>query len=313
MAMAYILKNPSEASRWGMEFGVHAGADVQGQIPHQDQNPIAGAHGLAQLSRANVSYLADVGNGLKLTAGLIHSFIGYESFYAGKNPNYTRTYMADYSPYFLIGVGGEYAFSETFSGTFYLVTDYNYLAFTGHQPKYAGQFKWAFAPEWSFNQSYFFGPQQANNAIAYWRGFSDPAVTWERENLLMAFAYDVGTEKRYTDGLQTVWMASAIWSRWNFDGPWSVAIRPEVYWDPNGELTGSQQVIGAITTTAEYKLPIKESAALLRAEYRHDTSTGNQVGFYNPNAVDAQFTNQLVPNQNLFFFSVIWNYDHRAQ
>lgn len=31
MDMAYILKNPSKASRWGMEFGVHAGADVQGQ------------------------------------------------------------------------------------------------------------------------------------------------------------------------------------------------------------------------------------------------------------------------------------------
>jgi hypothetical protein len=313
MAMAYLLKNPSDNSRWGMELGVQAGADVQGQIPDRNASPLPGAHGLAELSRANVSYLAPIGSGLKLTAGLIHSFIGFESFYAGKNPNYTRTYIADYSPYFLIGAGGEYAFSETFAATFFLVTDYNYLAFIGNQPKYAGQFKWTFAPSWNYNQSYFFGPEQANNAVAYWRGFSDSVVTFEKDDWLFAMAYDVGTEKRYTDGLQTVWMGSAVWTRWHIQGPWSVAFRPEVYWDPNGELTGSQQLIGAITTTAEYKLPMKDSSALLRVEYRRDTSTGNQGGFYNPNIESAQYTNQLVPNQNLFFFSMIWNYDSRGQ
>lgn len=313
MAMAYVIKNPSESSRWGMEFGVQAGADVQGQIPKDYADPLPGAHGLAQLSRANVSYLAPIGNGLTFKAGLMHSFIGFESLYAGKNPNYTRTYIADYSPYFLIGAGGEYAFSQTFSTAFFLVTDYNYLAFTGHQPKYAGQFKWAFEPGWSYNQSYFFGPQQADNALAYWRGFSDSVLTYEKDNWLIAMAYDVGTEKRQTDGVQTLWMGSAIWTRWHIGGPWTVAIRPEVYWDPNGELTGAEQWIAALTATAEVKLPIDGSATLLRAEYRHDTSTGPQGGFYNPNRDALQAGNLLVPNQNLFFFALIWNYDHQGQ
>jgi hypothetical protein len=35
----------------------------------------------------------------------MNSFIGFESMYAGNNPNYTRAWLADYSPYFLIGAG----------------------------------------------------------------------------------------------------------------------------------------------------------------------------------------------------------------
>lgn len=126
-------------------------------------------------------------------------------------------------------------------------------------------------------------------------------------------AYDVGTEKRQTDGVQTLWMGSAIWTRWHIGGPWSVALRPEVYWDPNSELTGAEQWIAALTATAEVTLPIDGSAALLRAEYRHATSAGPQGGFYSPNRDASQAGNPLVPDQNLFFFALIWNYDHQGQ
>jgi hypothetical protein len=45
-----------------------------------------------------VSYLAPVGNGLSIQAGLFNSFIGYESFYAKDNANYTRSWIADNTP-----------------------------------------------------------------------------------------------------------------------------------------------------------------------------------------------------------------------
>lgn len=61
---------------------------------------------LRYVSRANLSYRLPVGNGLNLTARLMNSFIGFESFYAKDNPNYTRGWIADYSPYFLMGAGG---------------------------------------------------------------------------------------------------------------------------------------------------------------------------------------------------------------
>jgi hypothetical protein len=50
---------------------------------------------LRHLARANVSYLAPIGNGLELTGGLMKGFINYESFYAKDNFNYTRAYLTD--------------------------------------------------------------------------------------------------------------------------------------------------------------------------------------------------------------------------
>lgn len=34
--------------------------------------------------------------------------------------------------------------------------------------------------------------------------------------------------------VQTMWTGSALFTRWNVYGPWSVGLRPELYWDPNG-------------------------------------------------------------------------------
>ncbi|NDE57669.1 MAG: porin, partial [Gammaproteobacteria bacterium] len=78
------------------------------------------------------------------------------------------------------------------------------------------------------------------------------------------------------------------------------------YWDPDGELTGYQQFIGAMTLTAEYRVNIGPTQTLLRTEFRHDTSTGPQGGFYNASSA----TTQLVPNQNLLFFALIWSFDN---
>ena len=77
-------------------------------LPH-----VAGSDALRHFGRANLSYLAPVGNGLTFQAGLFNSFIGYESLYAKDNFNYTRAWIADYSPYLMFGANAQYAFNDT--------------------------------------------------------------------------------------------------------------------------------------------------------------------------------------------------------
>ena len=306
MGMGYLIKTATPKSPWGFEFGLHDGNDMVGQPPTPGQPPVPGEKALLYVSRLNASYLAPIGKGLKFTAGLMNSFIGYESMYAAYNPNYTRAWLADYSPYFLIGAGAEYQARDNLKLSFYLLTDYYYLAVIGHQPKYGSQAKWGFAPDWTLTQNIFVGAEQSDSNFAYWRGFSDSILEWKKDDWLVAMAYDIGTEKRPSSGLQTLWMGSAIWARWHISGPWSIAARPEIYWDPDGELTGYQQFIGAMTLTAEYRVNIGPTQTLLRTEFRHDTSTGPQGGFYNASSA----TTQLVPNQNLLFFALIWSFDN---
>jgi hypothetical protein len=55
-----------------------------------------------------------------------------------------------------------------------------------------------------------------------------------------------------------------------------VALRPEIYWDCNGRLTGSEPLLTAITTTVEYQLSKGWAGAVARLEYRYDESTGGR-------------------------------------
>ncbi len=306
VGMFYLRKDASSDSRWGLELGSQAGYDPDGQIPSsQTQN---GADVLRYFSRANISYLSPIGNGLKFTAGLFNSFIGYESFYAKDNPNYTRSWIADYSPYFLIGAGAQYTVNDQIDTGFYLVNDYNYLAHVNNQPRYAGQFTWRVTPNFKMMENVFFGPQQAQTDFQYWRFFSNSMVEWSGADYSIAVAYDVGTEKSATSPshVRDLWMGSALFARWNFSGPWTVALRPELYWDPNGTMTGSMQFIKAITATLEYKLAEGGFNNRLRLEYRYDNSTGRQGGFYGSGGVDGP----LVSGQSTVFLAFLASFDH---
>jgi len=153
MALAYVRKDANESSRWGMELAAQTGNDVNGQVPNASLrfgDPYRYSNTYNDVSRANVSYLAPVGNGLKLTAGLMNSFIGYESFYAKDNMNYTRTYLADNSPYFMFGVAAQYQWTEAVKSVFYVINRYNYLSYANNLPSYGTRVSWTVSPYVTF-------------------------------------------------------------------------------------------------------------------------------------------------------------------
>jgi hypothetical protein len=96
--------------------------------------------------------------------------------------------------------------------------------------------------------------------------------------------------------------------RWHIPGPWSAALRPEVYWDRFGLMTGSKQLIRAVTTTTEYKLPYKWANMILRLEYRYDESTGPEGGFFKGGQV-APGEFGLTAAQHMLIFAAIWTFD----
>ncbi|MDF0667578.1 MAG: outer membrane beta-barrel protein [Nitrospira sp.] len=145
MALAYVKKNISLSSPWGMELAVQAGYDTDGLVPQpvpERDKPISGADTLRDFSRANVSYLIPMGKGLVVTAGGFNSYIGYESIYAKYNLNYTRPYIADNAPYFMFGLRVRYPVSDTVNVGFYAINGYNYLSHINDQLSYGTQVAW---------------------------------------------------------------------------------------------------------------------------------------------------------------------------
>jgi hypothetical protein len=62
--------------------------------------------------------------------------------------------------------------------------------------------------------------------------FSDSTVEWRVPSWRVALSYDVGTEEvADTAGTpRAMWMGGALFTQLHLVGPWSVAIRPEIYW-----------------------------------------------------------------------------------
>lgn len=113
-----------------------------------------------------MSYLFDAGRGLRVTGGLINSHIGFESFLAIDNPNYTRGYLTDTVPYFLIGVEALWDVSEDLDLAFYLTSGYKYLTSPNGAASPGMQLAWKASPSTTLKQNLYYGPDQAEFRVA---------------------------------------------------------------------------------------------------------------------------------------------------
>jgi hypothetical protein len=311
MGAVYVKKDATPQSRWGMELEPQGGQDSKNFAFNITGENLWGSSWLRQLGRANVSYLAPVGNGLTIQGGIFSSFIGYESLYAKDNFNYTRAWIADYSPYLMMGVNAVYPFNDQWTGAVFLINEYWHLADVNRQPSYGAHVAYRPTSSWTFKETVYYGPDQSSTSLKFWRLFSDSIIEWKvNQDLTLVANYQIGTEKNAgaPGNPRLFYMGASFPMRWHIEGPWTVALRPEVYWDRNGLATGFEQFIWAMTTTAEYKLPYKWTNTIIRLEYRFDESTGPGGGFFKGNDI-APGVVGLTPAQHMLIFSVIWTFD----
>jgi hypothetical protein len=137
-------------------------------------------------------------------------------------------------------------------------------------------------PFLTIKETIYYGPDQANTSLEFWRFFSDTIIEWKSEEVTIAGHYQVGTQKNATDPSHSrlFYMGAALHMRWQIQKIWFLALRPEVYSDPDGLMTSFDQFIWAITVSGEYRLPYQWTNSIFRLEYRHDNSTGPGGGFF---------------------------------
>jgi hypothetical protein len=313
MVLGYVHKEPHRTGQWGMELAGQAGYDTEALVPHEQNGrdrPVPGAEILRHLSRANVSYLAPIGKGLMLSAGLMKGYINYESFYSRNNFNYTRTYLTDYSPNFVFGVGSRYAVNQNLDVGFHVLNGFQYLAHANDLPSYGAELDWRVAKRVMLVQNLYYGPDQADTSLRFWRFFSDSQLVWRGDDVTLALVYDIGTERAadLPGGERTFWTGAALFTRWDLTGPWSVAVRPELFWDRNGRMTESRQLIWAVTGTLEYERHMGPQAWISRLEYRYDDSTGKEGGFFKGGDL-RDGVPRLTRSQHLLLFSIVLAFD----
>ncbi|TKB60778.1 MAG: porin [Nitrospira sp.] len=310
MGLAYVRKDAKESSRWGMELGFQGGRDSEEFAFLVGERRVDGSDVLRHIHRANMSYLAPVGNGLTITAGLFNSLMGYESLYAKDNVNYTRSWIADNTPYMMFGVHAQYPVSEDLTVSAFVVNSYYHLAHPNDLPSYGGRWIWKATPRLTLTQTFYGGPDQTQTSLEFWRLYGNHILEWKGDEVLIAASFDIGTESiaGQPGSPRTFVMGGNMVVRWHITGPWAVALRPEFYWDRNGRWTGAEQFVKAITSTVEYTVPYKWTNMVVRAEYRYDDSTGVEGGFFKNGDLRPGVAG-LTPGQHLLLLGVLVSFD----
>jgi putative OmpL-like beta-barrel porin-2 len=309
MTGAYLRKKGSDRSRWGAELLVQAGKDDEIFGFSATARNIGGSDWLRHFGLANVSYLAPVGNGLTVQAGIFSSLIGYDSLYAKDNFNYTRPWGADFTPYLMLGVNAAYPLTEKLTGTFYVVNGYWHLADANNVPSSGVQLAYKTSSRVTVKEAVLYGPHQSNTSLEFWRFLADTIVEHRTDRVVAAIEYHFSTEKVDSPAQSRAWwMATQVPVRWNVRGPWSVAVRPEIAWDSDGRWTLAEQKVFALTSTLEYRVPYAWANAILRLEHRFDDSRGPGGGFFSGDELSPGVVG-LTPRQHLLVFGMMFTFD----
>jgi hypothetical protein len=309
MAGAYVRKTAMESSRWGMELTLQGGQDSRVFGFSATAPNLSGSEWLRHLGPTDVSYLAPLGKGLTVQAGIFSSLIGYDSLFAKDNFNYTRPWGGDFTPYLMMGVNASYPFSDKLTATVFVVNGYWHLADANHVPTSGSQVAYRLTHHTTLKEAVLFGPHQSDTGLEFWRFLWDSIAEWKSERVTTAFEYHVGTEKiAAPQNPRALWMSAQLPVHWAFNKNWSATLRPEIYWDRDGRMTGFRQTVKANTTTIEYRRPYKRAAAIVRLEHRIDDSRGPGGGFFR-GAQIAPGVFQLTPTQNLLTLGVIVTFD----
>ncbi len=309
MAAVYLRKDVAAESRWGMELTMQAGQDAKIFGFSATAPNLAGANWLRHLGPTNVSYLAQVGKGLTLQAGIFNSFIGYDSLYAKNNLSYTRPWGADYTPYLMLGMNATYPLTQKLTGTVFVLNGYWHLANANAVPSWGGQFAYKSSDHWTLKETVLIGPHQSETAFEFWRFLSDSIAEWKREPLTVALEYQAATEKVAIAGQpHATWMSAQLPAHWMLERHLSLTVRPEFAWDSEGRWTGFPQTIKGVTSTVEYRVLYRQATTILRLEHRFEDSRGQGGGFFSgresaPGAVG------LTPTQHLLVFGVVLTFD----
>jgi Putative beta-barrel porin-2, OmpL-like. bbp2 len=303
----YGRKQATEASRWGIELTAHAGEDSKLFGFSATAPNLAGASWLRHLGPTNFSYLAPVGNGLTLQAGIFSSLVGYDSLYAHQNFTYTRPWTADFTPYLMLGVNAGYDVSEKVTVIGLVVNGYWHLAYANDVPSVGGQVAYKATKLMTLKQTVLYGPHQENTELANWRFLSNTIIERKTDRLTAALDFHVSTEVVDTvDRPRAWWVAGQLPVHWVVHHPWSITVRPEFAWDSDGRWTTFEQSVGAMTSTLEYRARFRRAQGIFRLEHRYDYSTGSGGGFFRDVQPDVV---GLTSGQHLLGFAWILTFD----
>lgn len=252
---------------------------------------------LANIQQVYATAVVPVGNGLTVDVGKFVTFMGYEVIESKDNWNYSRSLLFSWAiPYFHVGARATYPVTPSLSLMVHVVNGWNNDIDNNGSKSVGGTISYALLPTTSVIFNWMGGREQpAGPTDVGFKNVFDLTLTHQlTDDLALALNADYGQEK-IVAGIQH-WKGVAVYGRYALDASSAVALRAEVFSDPNGYAlgTGTPQDLKEVTATYEYKFT---NALLVRGELRND--------FSNIKTFDNSSNSNVDSNQLTFLVGLI--------
>ncbi len=256
------------ARKTGAEAGFQADLDF-GQVA-EDNSPVAGDDFSKHLGQGYLTYAPSNVPGLKIAAGKMATHVGFETYKASNNSNYSRSNTFGFGvPRWHTGIATGYAFMpEMFESTLYYYNGWNTNVKTEAAPTVGAKLAFSNLAD------------KLDVAVNLLTGPAAPGV--KRVSLYEARASykarpdrSYGADFLYGDGKRTgvndaKWWGAALYHKCGIYKNATLAPRVEIYEDKDAFTTGIGQSIKSVTLTHSYMLA---EGLDFRMEGRYDRSS----------------------------------------
>jgi len=254
-------------------LALQAGTSVQANYASEPSiGEVSGAE-LAQLIQEGFAGVR-VARGLWIDAGIYFSHIGQESWISRDNPTYTRSLIADYSPYYQSGVRATWEPSRTVTLQAHLLNGWQNISESNGDKALGARVDWRVTPVLILAGALFVGNEEPDSLPSRTRVFSQAMLRWAPgAGWDLYGTVDVGVQRVPTGGSDRWWGFSAIATR-TLSPAVRLAGRVERLADPEQVVVVTGTGAGFETWSASLGVDVRlERRVLWRNELRGYRST----------------------------------------
>jgi len=225
------------------------------------------------LQQAFLSWIAPIGDGLRIDAGKFVSPYGFEVIegYDNYNDHQSRSFLFGFAgPFTHSGLRASYAFAKEVTATVMAVQGWDNWHDNNDGKTFGAQLALAPTTDWTLALTGIGGPEQKDNVtdnrIVYGLTSTLKASEWITLGLEGVYGQE---DHAALDGSNATWSGGAGYFRCDLSTTTSLALRYERFEDGDGARTGVGQTLQSVTFTPTFKLA---DNTILRADLRQDWS-----------------------------------------
>ena len=286
--LAYIeakMSGPRYRGRLGVQWGTSVQANYAGE---PKIGGVSGPSVSQFLQEATIGY--QLSPAVWVDVGVFFAHTGYEGWISRDNLSYTRSIVADFSPYYESGAKLTWTATPRLTATFVVINGWQDISKYNTPPAGGVRLDYAATPKLTLTYDNFVGNTAPDSERARIRLYHDLFAQYNSGRWQLAAAYALGTESHRTAAGGTAsWWGMTSFAKYHATSTVAVVGRVEEYADPDQVLVVTGLPASFAATGASLGADVTMSSQVLwRTELRgfHSKSPvwpGHTLGPYHRN------------------------------